>query len=348
MSTSQCMIVAELSANHNGDFDLARRTIEAAAHAGADAVKLQTYLPSSLTLPVDSPDFVIKGGLWHGRNLYELYEEARTPYEWHERIFRVAHDCGLICFSTPFDIEGVEFLASLDNPIYKIASFEIAHIPLIRAAAKQGKPMVLSTGIASAREIQEAVDACRQEGCHDITLLKCTSAYPARVEDAALGQMPILKERYGVKVGLSDHSPGSMLPVLSVAFGATMIEKHFIIDRNTGGPDAAFSMNVEEFSQMVKDVRIAEQAVSAAGGIPESESIERPGRQWGRSLYVAAPIKKGEPFTQENVACVRPGFSLHPRHLLTLLTLTADRDYQPGDRIIPEILTNQTNNLKKS
>ena len=229
----------------------------------------------------------------------------------------------------------MDLLESLDNPIYKIASFEVMHLDLIRYAARLGRPMVISTGVASVREIEEAVAACHEVGNDDITLLKCTSAYPARIEDAALSLMPEMRRRFGVKIGLSDHSPGSMLPVLGVALGAVMIEKHFILDRNIGGPDAAFSMDVREFSQMVRDVRQAEAALSSGEGLSESESLARPGRQWSRSLYASAPIAPGEPFTNDNVACVRPGFGLHPRHLDRLLTRRASRSYAPGDRIDP-------------
>lgn len=335
MAENRCMIVAELSANHNHSLQIARDSIRAIADTGADAVKLQTYLPRSLTLDVRNDDFLLKGGLWDGRYLYDLYREALTPYEWHEELFGLARECGLQCFSTPFDREAVDLLESLDNPIYKIASFEVMHLDLIRYAARLGRPMVISTGVASVREIEEAVAACHEVGNDDITLLKCTSAYPARIEDAALSLMPEMRRRFGVKTGLSDHSPGSMLPVLGVALGAVMIEKHFILDRNIGGPDAAFSMDVKEFSQMVRDVRQAEAALSAGEGLSESESLERPGRQWSRSLYASAPIAPGEPFTNDNVACVRPGFGLHPRHLDRLLTRRASRPYAPGDRIDP-------------
>lgn len=329
------MIVAELSANHGHSLETAKDSIRAIADCGADAVKLQTYTPASLTLDVKAPDFQLKGGLWDGRWLYDLYQEACTPYEWHAELYSLARELGLICFSTPFDKEGVDLLASLDNPIYKIASFEIMDLELIRYAARQGRPMVLSTGVGSAREIGEAVAACREVGNDDITLLKCTSAYPARVEDAQLSLMTELRERYGVKVGLSDHSPGSMLPVLSVALEGVMIEKHFILDRSIGGPDAAFSMDKEEFRRMVRDVRQAEAALAPGGGIPEDEDPARGGRQWSRSLYVSAPIAAGEPFTESNVACVRPGLSLHPRHLSELLGRHASQSYRPGDRIPP-------------
>lgn len=327
------MIVAELSANHNQDPELAEKSIRAIARTGADAVKLQTYRPESLTLDVRNDDFLLKGGLWDGRYLYDLYKEACTPYEWHRHLYAVARECGLICFSTPFDREGVDLLETLDNPIYKIASFEIAHLDLIRYAARLGKPMVLSTGIASAREIEEAVEACRKEGNDDITLLKCTSAYPARIEDARLELMTELRRRYGVKVGLSDHSPGSLLPVLSCALGGVMIEKHFILDRSIGGPDAAFSMDFDEFAGMVEEVRKAEAALAPGEGLPESESIERPGRQWARSLYASADIAEGETFTENNVACVRPGYGMHPRHYNEILGKKTTRAYRKGDRL---------------
>ena len=348
-------IVAELSANHHQELRIARESIEAVAETGADAIKLQTYLPRSLTLNVRADDFLLKGGLWDGRYLYDLYKEALTPYEWHAELYAYARECGLECFSTPFDLEAVDLLESLDNPIYKIASFEIAHLELIRYAARLHRPMVLSTGIASEREIVEAITACREMGNDKITLLKCTSAYPARIEDAHVGLIPWMRSRFGVEVGLSDHSPGSLVPIAAVALGATMVEKHFILDRSIGGPDSAFSMNRKEFSELVKNIRQAEAAVGeipavgandeaeasavavcGKGGLPiwpQDESPKRPGRQWGRSIYVSKPIAAGEPFTRENTACVRPGFSLHPRHYAELLNRTASHPYLPGDRI---------------
>ena len=327
------MIVAELSANHGHKLEIAKATVKAAAEAGADAVKLQTYKPESLTLDADNDDFVLKGGLWDGERLFDLYKRAFTPYEWHAELYDYARSLGLACFSTPFDKEGVDLLESLDNPIYKIASFEVMHTELIRYAARLGKPMVISTGVASVKEIEEAIAACHEAGNKDITLLKCTSAYPARIEDAQLSLIPQMRERFGVKVGLSDHSPGSMLPVMSVALGSVMIEKHLILDRKIGGPDAAFSMDIDEFAQMVRDVRTAEAAMQSTEGINESEDIERPGRQWARSLYACAPIAEGELFTEVNVACVRPGYGLHPRHYRSLLNTPARRTYLPGDRI---------------
>lgn len=334
------LIVAELSANHNHNLQIARDSIRAIADTGADAVKLQTYLPQSLTLDVKSDDFRLKGGLWDGRYLYDLYKEAYTPYEWHQELYELAAECGLLCFSTPFDFDAVDLIQSLDNPIYKIASFEIAHLDLIRYAARLGRPMVISTGIASTREIEDAIRVCHEVGNDDVTLLKCTSAYPSRIEDAELNHIAELRNRFGVKVGLSDHSPGSLLPVLSVALGATMIEKHFILDRKIGGPDADFSMDVNEFAKMVSDVRAAESALQTKGPFLDSETLDRKGRQWGRSIYVSAPIAEGDYFTKENTACVRPGYSLHPRHYEALLGCCAHRAYRPGDRIPESELQN--------
>lgn len=332
----KCMIVAELSANHNHSLEIARESIRAMAECGADAVKLQTYTADSLTLDVRADDFLLKGGLWDGRYLHDLYEEANTPYEWHEELFELARSLGMECFSTPFDREAVDLLERLDNPIYKIASFEVMDLELIRYAASKGKPMVISTGIATDREIFEAIDACRSVDNDDVTLLKCTSAYPADISDANLAMIPAMRERYGVKVGLSDHSPGSIVPMTSVALGAVMIEKHFILDRSIGGPDAAFSLDRDEFAAMARDVRLAE---SAMGTVDFDRGDKADGRKWGRSLYVGAPIAEGEAFTEANVRCVRPGYSLHPRYLRDILGLRAMHAYNPGDRIEPEAVS---------
>ena len=261
---SKVMIIAELSANHNGNKQIAIDTIVAAKKSGADAVKLQTYTADTITVDCRADDFKIKQGtIWDGTRLYDLYKQAYTPWEWHEELFRVAKEEGLICFSSPFDKTAVDFLESLGNPIYKIASFEITDIPLIEYAAKKMKPMVMSTGIATEEDIQLAVDTCRAAGNDDITLLKCTSSYPAPIEEANLCMIKDLAERYGVKSGLSDHTIGSVSAVVAVTQGATMIEKHFIIDRSIGGPDASFSMNEQEFAQMVKDIRMAEAAIGS-------------------------------------------------------------------------------------
>lgn len=351
-------IVAELSANHGGSLETAKETLRAMARAGADAVKLQTYTPDALTLNVDKPDFRLHGGLWDGRWLYDLYTEGALPYEWHAELFALARDLGMECFSTPFDRAGVDLLESLGNPIYKIASFEIMDLELISYAASTGKPVVLSSGIATDRELREAIDACRSAGNNDITLLKCTSAYPARKEDANLAMIPAMRERYGVKIGVSDHTQGWEVPLLSAQLGGVMVEKHFVLNRDVKSPDTSFSMLPDEFALMSSILhRYEEEDINngdpSGGGVndlvPEmKEAImgkvdfdlagKSAGRQWSRSLYVSAPIAAGEAFTRANVRCVRPGYSLHPRHLPELLTRKARHPYEPGDRIEPSAL----------
>ncbi|WP_289144396.1 pseudaminic acid synthase, partial [uncultured Bacteroides sp.] len=315
---NKSIIVAELSANHNGSRQVAADTIRAAKRAGADAIKLQTYTADTITLNCHADDFKIKQGtIWDGKYLYDLYQQAYTPWEWHEELFRVAREEGLVCFSSPFDKTAVDFLESLGNPIYKIASFEITDIPLIEYAARKMKPMVISTGIATEEDIQLAVDTCRAAGNDDITLLKCTSSYPAPIEEANLCMIKDLAERYGVKSGLSDHTIGSVSAVVAVTQGATMIEKHFIIDRSIGGPDASFSMNEQEFAQMVKDIRMAEAAIGSVSY--ELTDKMKSGREFSRSLYVAEDMKAGEVVTEQNVRSVRPGFGLHPKYLKDIL-----------------------------
>ena len=288
---SKVMIVAELSANHAGSLQVAIDTIKAAKRAGADAIKLQTYTADTLTLDCNLPDFTINNGsLWDGRTYYDLYKEAYTPWKWHAELFRIAKEEGLIIFSTPFDKTAVDFLETLDNPIYKIASFEITDIPLIEYAASKMKPMVISTGIAQIDDIELAVETCRRVGNNDVTLLKCTSSYPAPIEEANLCMIKEMAERFGVKTGLSDHTIGSIAPIVAITQGATMIEKHFILDHSIGGPDAAFSMDEKEFAQMVKDVRMAE---SSLGTISYNlTQKQQDNRCFARSLYVAEDIKQ--------------------------------------------------------
>lgn len=324
-------IIAELSANHNHNLQTAIDSIKAAAEIGVDAVKIQTYTADTITLNCKNEDFILHGGLWDGYCYYDLYKEAYTPWEWHEELFNVAKESGVIMFSTPFDNTAVDLLESLGNPIYKIASFEIMDTELIRYAASKGKPMIMSTGIATEQEIEEAINACYEVGNHDITLLKCTSEYPAKIEDANLSMIPAMRERFGVKVGLSDHSMGSLVPTVAVALGATAVEKHFILDRKIGGPDSGFSMNKNEFAQMVKDIRAAESSL----GTPSFALTDKikAARKSGRSLYVAKDIKAGEIITAENVRCVRPGLSLHPRHWKDIVGHTVNRDLSLGDRI---------------
>lgn len=329
MTKMHTFIVAELSANHNGSKKTAIDTICAAKRAGADAIKLQTYTADTITLNCRKSDFRIQQGtLWDDRYLYDLYKEAYTPWEWHEELFRVAREEGLICFSSPFDKTAVDFLESLHNPIYKIASFEITDTNLIGYVAKTGKPVVMSTGISTEEDIRLAINACHQEENYDITLLKCTSSYPAPVEEANLCMIPDLASRFGVKSGLSDHTLGSTSAIVAVALGATMIEKHFILDRSMGGPDAAFSMTEAEFTRMVKEIRMAE---SAMGQISyELTDKMRSGRAFSRSLYVAEEMKAGEVITEKNIRSVRPGFGLHPRYLKEIIGKKVNRDLEKG------------------
>jgi len=321
-------VIAELSANHNGSLNVAIRSIEEAARCGVDAVKFQTYTADTLTINHDGPGFVIDGGLWDGRKLHELYQEAFTPWEWHERLFEVARECGLVCFSSPFDASAVDLLEGLGNPIYKIASFEITDIPLIEYAASKGKPMVISTGIATDEEIVDALDACRRMGNNEVTLLKCTSAYPAPIEDANLKTMVDMRTRYGVETGLSDHTTGHSVAVAAVALGATMVEKHFILDRSMGGVDSAFSMEPAEFKLMVEEIRKTEAAL----GVVDYDLTEKKkgARQFARSLYVVKDIAAGEVFTSENVRSIRPGYGLPPKYLKDVLGKTAVESVSKG------------------
>lgn len=325
-------IIAELSANHAGNIENAIETIKAAKRAGADAIKLQTYTADTLTLDVQHGDFVIKSNtIWDGRTYYELYEEAHTPWKWHERLFQVAKEEDLVCFSSPFDKTAVDYLEGLNTPIYKIASFEITDIPLIEYTASKGKPLIISTGIAEYEDIKLAVDTCRAAGNNDITLLKCTSSYPAPIEEANLVMMQRFADDFEVKVGLSDHTLGIVVPVVSVALGAKVIEKHFILDRSIGGPDASFSLDEGEFTEMVKAVRQAELAI----GI-ESYSLtekQKSGKVFARSLYVAEDVVKGQLVTEQNVRSVRPGFGLHPKHYPEVLGKKFNRDLPKGARL---------------
>lgn len=268
--------------------------------------------------------------MWDGRYLYDLYQEAYTPWEWHRELYDVAKAEGLICFSSPFDKSAVDFLESLGNPIYKIASFEITDVDLIAYAARKGKPMVISTGIATEEDIRLAVDTCRSAGNNDITLLKCTSSYPAPIEEANLCMIADLANRFKVKVGLSDHTLGSIAGITAVSLGACMIEKHFILDRSIGGPDAFFSMNELEFSQMVKDIRTVESAIGQVNYEPTDKM--KAGRAFSRSLYVAENMKKGEVITEINVRSVRPGYGLHPKYLPEILGKKVNRDIEKGTR----------------
>lgn len=331
------MIVAEMSANHNGKKEIAIETIRAIKRAGADAVKLQTYRADTITLRCDKPDFIInEGSIWDGQYFYDLYEQAYTPWEWHEELFHVAKEEGLICFSSPFDKTAIDFLESLNCPIYKIASFEITDIPLIEYAASKHKPVVLATGIATEEDIQLAVEACRRMNNNDITVLKCTSSYPTLIEEMNLCMIRDLAKRFRVKSGLSDHTIGSISPIVAVTQGASMIEKHFILDRSIGGPDCSFSMEEKDFAQMVKDVRMAELSLGKV--TYELTEKMRGSRSASRSLYVAEDMKEGEVITKQNVRSVRPGFGLHPKHLMQLLGKKVNRDLEKGTRFSLEFI----------
>lgn len=328
---SKVFIIAELSANHNGSIATAIETIRAAKRAGADCIKLQTYTADTITIDCDKEDFLIKGTIWEGKNLYKLYQEAYTPWEWHEEIFRVANEEGIICFSSPFDKTAVDFLEALDVPAYKIASFEITDIPLIEYVASKGKPIILSTGIAEQADIELALDACRRMGNYDIALLKCTSSYPAPVDEANMCMVKDLAERYNVISGLSDHTMGATVPVVATCFGAKIIEKHFILDRSIGGPDASFSMNEEEFTAMVKAVREAESAI----GVVDYTLTEKQakGKDFSRSLYVVDDMKAGEIITEKNVKSIRPGYGMHPKYYREILGKKINCNLSKGDRI---------------
>lgn len=328
---SKCIIVAEMSANHGGDKSIAIETIRAAKRAGADAIKMQTYTADTITLDCDKPDFVInEGSIWDGRKFYELYQKAYTPWEWHEELFNVAKEEGLMCFSSPFDETAIDLLESLDAPMYKIASFEITDIPLIEYAASKMKPMIIATGIAELADIQLAVNACRKVGNNDITLLKCTSAYPAPVEEANVVMIRDLAERFHVKSGLSDHTIGAMVPVLAVANGAVMIEKHFILNKEVESEDASFSMDENEFRDMVQKVRLAEAAMGKVDYTLTDKM--RNSRTACRSLYVAEDMNAGDVITEKNVRCVRPGYGAHPKYLPKLLGLKVNRKIMKGER----------------
>jgi pseudaminic acid synthase len=322
-------IIAELSANHNQDFNQAVKLIHAAKEAGADAVKIQTYTPDTMTIDCDNEYFNIgKGTIWEGNNLHSLYREAYTPWEWQPELKKIANDLGMDLFSTPFDYSSIDFLESMDVPAYKVASFEIVDIPLIRKIAQTGKPVILSTGMASLAEIEEAIHIIRKEGNDQIALLKCTSAYPALPEEMNLRTIPHLAEMFDVPVGLSDHTLGISVPVAAVALGACIIEKHFTLSRQKPGPDSAFSIEPPEFNAMVKAIRETEKALGRV--CYKVSEHEKDSQVFRRSLFVVKDMKKGESFTEENVRSIRPGFGLHPRYLEIVIGRLASCDIDRG------------------
>jgi N-acetylneuraminate synthase len=322
-------IIAEMSANHHQSFELAVQILEAAKDAGADAVKLQTYTPDTMTIAATTEYFQIgHGTIWEGRNLYDLYGEAYTPWEWQPKLKEVATSLGLDLFSTPFDFTAVEFLEQMEVPAYKIASFETVDLPLIYRIAQTGKPIIMSTGMATLAEIDEAVRTIREAGGSQLALLKCTSAYPAPPEEMNLRTIPHLAEAFQVPVGLSDHTLGVAVPVAAVALGACIIEKHFTFSRDLPGPDSAFSLEPHEFKAMVEAIRVAEQALGQVSyDITEREAASRVFR---RSLFVVQDVKAGEVFTEANVRSIRPGYGLHTRYLPEILGRRAARDIERG------------------
>ena len=324
-------IIAELSANHNGSIQTAVETIRAAKRAGANAIKLQTYRPDTITLDSHQKDFLIDdNSIWGGQNLYGLYKKAYTPWEWHPKLFKVAKEEGLMCFSSPFDLTAVDLLEELNNPIYKIASFEITDIPLIRYVASKHKPIIISTGIATDKDIKLALEACKDEGNNSVALLKCTSSYPAKIEEANLMMIKDFSRRYKVVSGLSDHTLGIVAPVVAVTQGAKIIEKHFILEKSIGGPDASFSLDEKEFRKMVEAVRESELAL---GKIDYSLSEkQKSARNYSRSLYVSENVKKGDIVTQSNIKSVRPGYGMHPKHLPNILGKVFTKDCKIGTR----------------
>jgi pseudaminic acid synthase len=331
-------LIAEISANHHQDFDQAVKIVQAAKASGADAVKLQTYTADTMTIESEREEFRIgRGTIWDGRNLYELYAEAYTPWEWQPRLKTVANELGMDLFSSPFDATAVDFLEEMGVPAYKVASFELVDLPLIQRMARTGKPLVMSTGMATQEEIDEALRTARSSGATQIALLKCTSAYPAAPEEMNLRTIPELSRRCGVPVGLSDHTMGTAVPVTAIALGACIIEKHLTLSRSHPGPDSAFSLEPREFKEMVDAVRVGEKALGEVRfGVSAKEASSRIFR---RSLFVVKDVKRGEEFTAENVRSIRPAHGLHTRHLVEILGQTATRDIERGTPMSWELVS---------
>lgn len=325
---NKTFVVAELSANHNQDFGLAVKSIEAISKTGADAVKLQTYKPDSFTIDVNNEYFgPRKNGLWKGMRPIDLYARGAMPYDWQPRLMKIANELGLACFSSPFDNEAVDFMEEMGMPVYKVASLEITDTNLIRHIARKQKPVMISTGAASAEDIGLALKTCREEGNDQVTLLKCTSEYPAPIEKANLLTIPDMRRRFGVEVGVSDHSMTNTIPLVAVTLGAVVVEKHFILDRSLGGIDAAFSLNPAEFAGLVREIREVEKSLGAVDyELKEEDRLRR------RSLFVGEDIKAGEVITEKNVRSVRPGHGLHPKYLPEILGKRVNRDLEKGQK----------------
>lgn len=330
-------IVAELSANHNGNLDAALRLIEEAAAAGADAVKIQTYRPDTITLKSETPDFQINDGIWQGRTLYDLYEWAHTPWEWHEALFLHAHKTGIAIFSSPFDATAVDFLESLRVPAYKIASFEIVDLPLIRYVASKGKPMIISTGMANLDEISDALAEARNGGCEDVALLRCVSGYPAKVADYNLSTLTDMAKRFDVPIGLSDHTLDNTTAVASVALGACLIEKHMTLNQDGGGPDDSFSLLPSEFGSLCMQARSAWEAIGTVGY--DCKESERPNLKFRRSLYFTQDLVEGAIVTADVVKSVRPGYGLAPKNLDRIIGRSVNRNVSAATPVLWDVLT---------
>lgn len=327
--SNKVFIIAELSANHNQQFEIAVESLKAIKNCGADAVKLQTYTPDTLTIDSDKDYFKIQQGtIWDGTTLYQLYQKAYTPWEWQPKLKSIAEELGLICFSSPFDKSAVDFLEKMNVPAYKIASFEIVDIPLIEYVASKGKPVIISTGIATEEEIKEAIDACNRMGNNQIALLKCTSEYPAKIEDANLNAIPYLEKKFNTPVGLSDHTLGITVPIAAVALGARIIEKHFILDKKIGGPDAAFSLEPDQFKKMVDEIRAVELALGENKFV-HTEKVKK-SRTFARSIFVVEDVKTGDLFTEKNVRSIRPSNGLPPKFYKDILGKKAKVDIEKG------------------
>ena len=324
-------IIAELSANHNGSLDRAFKSILAAKEAGADAVKIQTYTADTMTIDCEREEFQITGGLWGGYSLYNLYKEAHTPYEWHKPLFDYAKKLGITIFSTPFDETAVDLLEELETPAYKIASFEMTDLPLVKYVAQTKKPMIISTGVANLEEITETVEVARQNGCTDLILLHCISSYPAPAEQSNLKTIPDLAKRFGVLAGLSDHTMGTTVATTSIALGACVIEKHFTLSRSDKGPDSEFSLEPKELKQLCIDTKIAWQSLGQVGY--EKKEAEKSNVKYRRSIYVVKDIKKGDKLTKENIKRIRPGFGLESKYYEQILSKTAKFDLARGTPI---------------
>lgn len=327
--TSPTFIIAEISANHLQNYDNAVKLIKEAKKAGVDAVKFQTYTPDTITIDCDNEYFQItQGTIWDGTTFYKLYEEAYTPWEWQSELKKIAEEEGLICFSTPFDKTAVDFLEEMNVPVYKVASFEIRDIPLLEYIASKGKPIIMSTGIATLSDIDEAIKACKRVGNDNIALLKCTSAYPSPLEDVNLKTIPNIAETFNVIAGLSDHTLGTSVPIAAVALGAKIVEKHFTLCRADGGPDAAFSLEPDELKSLVNSIREAEKALGRVT-YDLTEKMQK-SREHSRSLFVVKDVKQGEIFTEENVRSIRPGFGMHPKYLKDVLGKKAKKYVKKG------------------